>query len=291
MTIKTIDQAFAEIEKEEGKTQEAITFLHAQEKNEKITEKLKDSLNNAYKEGVYPYPVPLYYAIVAENHLSEELLQPIIDLCTKERRTSDFLNEQASFLTGKICDELGEKVVTQILEVILADSLQDDNGSTLFLFDCLYYIEKEKHLPIVFKILENENYIWLDSFAVHLGNAQIVETLGRLKEIRDAHKPEGMQSKFFLTEIDEVIQELEEGKNMYPDLSVPYFKQRKNWKNHYMFEKPEPVAKTIAQTKKAKPPVKMVQTQKVKPPTKKVGRNEPCPCGSGKKYKKCCLNK
>ncbi|MBA3036616.1 MAG: hypothetical protein FP814_09000 [Desulfobacterium sp.] len=23
---------------------------------------------------------------------------------------------------------------------------------------------------------------------------------------------------------------------------------------------------------------------------KKVGRNEPCPCGSGKKYKKCCSN-
>ena len=23
----------------------------------------------------------------------------------------------------------------------------------------------------------------------------------------------------------------------------------------------------------------------------KVGRNEPCPCGSGKKYKKCCLGK
>ncbi|USD67861.1 SEC-C domain-containing protein [Vibrio sp. SCSIO 43136] len=22
---------------------------------------------------------------------------------------------------------------------------------------------------------------------------------------------------------------------------------------------------------------------------KKVGRNEPCPCGSGKKYKRCCI--
>ncbi|MBC2717701.1 MAG: hypothetical protein HF978_20555 [Desulfobacteraceae bacterium] len=22
----------------------------------------------------------------------------------------------------------------------------------------------------------------------------------------------------------------------------------------------------------------------------KVGRNDPCPCGSGKKYKHCCLN-
>jgi uncharacterized protein YchJ len=24
---------------------------------------------------------------------------------------------------------------------------------------------------------------------------------------------------------------------------------------------------------------------------KKVGRNDPCPCGSGKKFKKCCMNK
>lgn len=22
----------------------------------------------------------------------------------------------------------------------------------------------------------------------------------------------------------------------------------------------------------------------------KIGRNDPCPCGSGKKHKKCCLN-
>lgn len=26
---------------------------------------------------------------------------------------------------------------------------------------------------------------------------------------------------------------------------------------------------------------------RVKP---KIGRNEPCPCGSGKKYKKCCID-
>ncbi|MCB9336262.1 MAG: DUF1186 domain-containing protein [Flavobacteriales bacterium] len=29
---------------------------------------------------------------------------------------------------------------------------------------------------------------------------------------------------------------------------------------------------------------------KFEPKSKKVGRNDPCPCGSGKKYKKCCLN-
>ncbi|MGA2149181.1 MAG: SEC-C metal-binding domain-containing protein [Bryobacteraceae bacterium] len=34
--------------------------------------------------------------------------------------------------------------------------------------------------------------------------------------------------------------------------------------------------------------------QKQKPyrrPEPKIGRNEPCPCGSGQKYKRCCLNK
>jgi uncharacterized protein YecA (UPF0149 family) len=29
----------------------------------------------------------------------------------------------------------------------------------------------------------------------------------------------------------------------------------------------------------------------LKPKIKKIGRNAPCPCGSGKKYKKCCLKK
>jgi SEC-C motif-containing protein len=29
--------------------------------------------------------------------------------------------------------------------------------------------------------------------------------------------------------------------------------------------------------------------QPIRRETPKVGRNEPCPCGSGKKYKKCCL--
>jgi hypothetical protein len=29
----------------------------------------------------------------------------------------------------------------------------------------------------------------------------------------------------------------------------------------------------------------------LKNPGSKLGRNDPCPCGSGEKYKKCCLNR
>lgn len=36
------------------------------------------------------------------------------------------------------------------------------------------------------------------------------------------------------------------------------------------------------------PPTKQ---QMARRPYPKVGRNEPCPCGSGKKFKKCCLQR
>ena len=35
-------------------------------------------------------------------------------------------------------------------------------------------------------------------------------------------------------------------------------------------------------------PTQTLTTQTATTPTEKVGRNDPCPCGSGKKYKKCC---
>ena len=52
--------------------------------------------------------------------------------------------------------------------------------------------------------------------------------------------------------------------------------------------KREKVAKetgTAAATKSA------VKKQPVRTAAKKVGPNDPCPCGSGKKYKKCCMQK
>jgi uncharacterized protein YecA (UPF0149 family) len=40
-------------------------------------------------------------------------------------------------------------------------------------------------------------------------------------------------------------------------------------------------------------PVVTPETEKHSNPakTRKIGRNDPCPCGSGLKYKHCCLNR
>ena len=35
-------------------------------------------------------------------------------------------------------------------------------------------------------------------------------------------------------------------------------------------------------------PVGVEPTTPIRRDTPKVGRNDPCPCGSGKKFKKCC---
>ena len=34
--------------------------------------------------------------------------------------------------------------------------------------------------------------------------------------------------------------------------------------------------------------ISTAEEEQAKPVIEKVGRNEPCPCGSGKKYKHCC---
>ena len=46
-------------------------------------------------------------------------------------------------------------------------------------------------------------------------------------------------------------------------------------------ESPAPFAPTAA------PPVRRVQVPAAMKAPPKVGRNDPCPCGSGRKYKKC----
>ena len=33
------------------------------------------------------------------------------------------------------------------------------------------------------------------------------------------------------------------------------------------------------------------EKRRTEPKKEKIGRNDPCPCGSGKKYKKCCMGK
>jgi uncharacterized protein YchJ len=142
--------------------------------------------------------------------------------------------------------------------------------------ECLSFADHQKDLPQILRILENENYTWLDSFVIHLAHAEIKGALPRLKELLEYHlNHDDDEFGFTAIELEEAVIELESGIAKYPEQKKPTFERRRNWKDEYkdFYKKPEPVYQQI--------PVKK----------KKIGRNEPCPCGSGKKYKRCCLNK
>ena len=47
----------------------------------------------------------------------------------------------------------------------------------------------------------------------------------------------------------------------------------------------------VAKEMSTNAPDKSVKKQPVRTAANKVGPNDPCPCGSGKKYKKCCMQK
>lgn len=54
-----------------------------------------------------------------------------------------------------------------------------------------------------------------------------------------------------------------------------------------LYESQDGVKQTNSAVKKKLKVASKIETKK----QRKIGRNHPCPCGSGKKYKKCCLNK
>ena len=282
MRISTIEEAFKEIEKkQEFVPIEAIEFLYNHEQNEKITNKIVFSLENAYNDNVYFdktedyfYPTPLWYSIVAENHLSEELVHPIISLYTStDTKDWDYLNEQGIFLVGKISKKLREKATKPFLDTIEKYSKSNAQHPTLFLHECLFFVDHLNDLPQILRILENEDYIWIDSFAIHLAHAEMIAVLPRLKEILDFYRKKNGSSSTII-ELEVAIKELETGISEIPKFKKSMFEWRGNWKKEYenFYKEEEPIYNQI--------PTK----------TKKIGRNEPCPCGSGKKYKKCCLN-
>ena len=80
----------------------------------------------------------------------------------------------------------------------------------------------------------------------------------------ESQEPNGSLDKAFLAEVEEQIPDLAEvTKTRHKTLRAIYANYRKN---------------------------KAPDTHSL-PKTAKVGRNDPCPCGSGKKYKKCCMIK
>lgn len=119
------------------------------------------------------------------------------------------------------------------------------------------------------------------------------EVKGTVKELAEKYNQEVLTMVGFLDGIDESLKEANPIETMDEDTVVSLaFDKEKLYKNmvaaqaDWLYELPQ--WKEIYSEEELKALYKEQKLSTTIRKEKKIGRNDPCPCGSGKKYKKCC---
>ncbi len=119
------------------------------------------------------------------------------------------------------------------------------------------------------------------------------EVKGTVKELAEKYGQEVLTMVGFLDGIDESLKEANPIETMEEDTVVSLaFDKEKLYKNmvaakaDWLYELPQ--WKEIYPEEELKRLYKEQKESGTIRKEKKIGRNDPCPCGSGKKYKKCC---
>ncbi|MGO1367976.1 MAG: SEC-C metal-binding domain-containing protein [Senegalia sp. (in: firmicutes)] len=130
--------------------------------------------------------------------------------------------------------------------------------------------------------------------AILKNNESIIE--GNMKDLAEKYDVEAVIFTGFIDgintslnkEID--LESLEEDKNVEIDLNFEkLFYNMHEAKAKWLYKLPE--WENVLSKEKRKEIKKEYDKTVIVVKEEKVGRNDPCPCGSGKKHKKCCLNK
>ena len=140
---------------------------------------------------------------------------------------------------------------------------------------------------------------WGDYFLIEKGIYEQLlanpdeEVMGTVKELAEKYGQDILTMVGFLDGINDSLKEPNPIETMTEDTQVSLaFDKEKLYKNmvdakaDWLYELPQWDAIFDAETQK------QLYLEQKKSGTirkeKKIGRNDPCPCGSGKKYKKCC---
>ncbi|MEF9917285.1 MAG: SEC-C metal-binding domain-containing protein [Lachnospiraceae bacterium] len=143
------------------------------------------------------------------------------------------------------------------------------------------------------------NDFWGAYFAIEkkiyeqLLEAPEVEVKGTVKELADQYEVEVFTMTGFLDGINESLKEANPIETMEEDTEVNLiFDKERLYKNmvdakaDWLYELPQ--WDSIFTEERRKELYKEQKNSGTIRKEKNIGRNDPCPCGSGKKYKKCC---
>lgn len=278
----SLDEAFAQIEDIRNEYPvDAIEFLYNHPADERIVEKIVFHIKNYFNEDVLYDEASgewsdagLWYAIVAENHLDMRYVEPIAGLFEIDA-DEDAMYEQVSYLTGALCEKYGDEVVSIFISALEDYIKRNKKTPFLYLIDALCFADLDKYKNRILAFLKPDTY-WVDSFVSTASILQIKEAIPIIKKLIAADEikaeiGEDPLADSRLIEFKYALEELETGEKEFPDYPDTWYEQRKSrgdWKKHFN--------RYFGKAANSKP--------------KKIGRNDPCYCGSGKKYKKCCID-
>lgn len=291
----------------------AIEYLQNQPKK-KVIDLIIEALKNAYNPERFMDDhidqwlcTPIWYAIVAEAHIDERLIDPLIEMFKTNEETSDYLNEQGLFLIGQLSERYPDKVIPKVIEAVKWSATQKYSNIILFLYDALFFADPEKYEPQLLEVLKTPGISFPVQWAQMLSYLQIKSALPVMKNMIKEMEDEGLNDNYssFFKELVEAAEELETGKTKDPaKMMMPYSKTRSNWREHYKnvedyFDDSEEQFEDFENIPEEEVDYILNELFSVlfnnnnAPLIKghRPGRNDPCYCGSGKKYKNCCLTK
>jgi hypothetical protein len=288
----------------------AIEYLHddiSPESTSVIVEALKNFSDHQYcwEDCI---STPIWYALAAEGHLCKELIDPVIGFYGNDNENAtDWLYDQGQYLIGKLAQKYPDITVQKVLAAMEKDAEGKSEHATYFLFDVFDFCNIDKYKDRLIALLKRDDISWHDTLASAIAHLQIKEGLPVLKEQLkrlEVKKPEkGSWDNQHMIEIEEAIEQLEKGEDLYPDIDMPLcLKRGTTWReefanaeeNFYDNEYFSEDNFDLEAPDYFHPDPELLRELNYKQPIikkDKPGRNDPCPCGSGKKYKKCCIDK
>ncbi|MCW3133078.1 MAG: DUF1186 domain-containing protein [Methanophagales archaeon] len=283
-----IKEILAELEYNRGYfPYEAVREAIAQK--EKIVPELLKILENVEKNmhQIEPTYMAHIYAMFLLAQFREKRAYPlIVDIFSHPGDTSDkiggeFICEDLPRVLASVCHG-DTTLIKRLIENRDADEFVRDAGLRTLLI-LVVNGEKTREEVIDYykslfrgKLEREDSMVWnsLVSYSSYLCDKAVYE------DIKKTYEDDLVDPLFIdLEDVDEYL-------SMGRERNLNRLK--KNW--HYQF-----VDDTISSMKwwacfqpKKKATPDLLKPLKTKSKRKKIGRNDPCPCGSGKKYKKCC---
>jgi uncharacterized protein YecA (UPF0149 family) len=215
----------------------------------------------------HPYaPIHAIYAL--GNLKIQECFDEVSNLTTKykdDKYIKDAIKAYAKFLNPE-AEVVEEKIIEEVAPIVKEEEPKEEIVEEKIIEEVKAEEPKEEIAPIVKeeepkeeiveeKIIEEVKAEELKEEIAPIVEEEIKEEVVEEKVIEEVKVEEPKAEEIIVIESDKLIKE-----------AIDEMQQ----------DKPRP--------KKQRAPVK--QPEKIV----KVGRNDPCPCGSGKKYKKCCIN-